>query len=117
MPIGQSSTNTSSSTSGAEGAAKGLTSTLGNLTGGVVKTAGGAVGSVGQGLGETINSEFTLSFNTPQKRKPKVNANLKGTVDTTGTKAVGNGLQGLTGGVKDGADALGKGAENAGQWK
>lgn len=56
MPIGQSSTNTT--TSGAEGAAKGLTSTLGNLTGGVVKTAGGAVGSVGQGLGETINSEF-----------------------------------------------------------
>lgn len=90
MPIGQSSTNTT--TSGAEGAAKGLTSTLGNLTGGVVKTAGGAVGSVGQGLGETINN-------------------------TTGTKAVGNGLQGLTGGVKDGADALGKGAENAGQWK
>lgn len=51
------------------------------------------------------------------KKKEKVNANLQGTVDTTGTKAVGNGLQGLTGGVKDGADALGKGAENAGQWK
>lgn len=51
------------------------------------------------------------------KKRKKVNANLQGTVDTTGTKAVGNGLQGLTGGVKDGADALGKGAENAGQWK
>jgi len=67
----------------------------------------------------------SLSSNTPkkikrnkiQKERKKVNANLKGTVDTTGTKAVGNGLQGLTGGVKDGADALGKGAENAGQWK
>lgn len=60
----------------------------------------------------------SLSFNTPKKiKKKKVNANLQGTVDTTGTKAVGNGLQGLTGGVKDGADALGKGAENAGQWK
>lgn len=58
----------------------------------------------------------SLSSNTPTKEK-KVNANVKGTVDTTGTKAVGNGLQGLTGGVKDGADALGKGAENAGQWK
>lgn len=67
MPIGQSSTNTSSS--GAEGAAKGLTSTLGNLTGGVVKTAGGAVGSVGQGLGETINSEFYLL--TPPKKIKK----------------------------------------------
>lgn len=64
MPIGQSSTN--NTTSGAEGAAKGLTSTLGNLTGGVVKTAGGAVGSVGQGLGETINSEFP--FLTPHKK-------------------------------------------------
>lgn len=52
-----------------------------------------------------------------KKKEKKVNANPKGTVDTTGTKAVGNGLQGLTGGVKDGADALGKGAENAGQWK
>lgn len=63
----------------------------------------------------------SLSSNTPKKikrlKKIKVNANVKGTVDTTGTKAVGNGLQGLTGGVKDGADALGKGAENAGQWK
>lgn len=68
MPIGQSSTNTSS-TSGAEGAAKGLTSTLGNLTGGVVKTAGGAVGSVGQGLGETINSEFIFAFLLKKKKK------------------------------------------------
>lgn len=62
----------------------------------------------------------SLSSNTPKKNKEeknKVNADLQGTVDTTGTKAVGNGLQGLTGGVKDGADALGKGAENAGQWK
>lgn len=60
----------------------------------------------------------SLSFQHPQgHKKKKVNANLKGAVDTTGTKAVGNGLQGLTGGVKDGADALGKGAENAGQWK
>ena len=55
MPIGQSNNN------GAEGVAKGVTSTLGNLTGGVVKTAGGVVGSVGQGLGDTINSELSLA--------------------------------------------------------
>lgn len=67
MPIGQSSTN--NTTSGAEGAAKGLTSTLGNLTGGVVKTAGGAVGSVGQGLGETFNSEFIFIFLFKKNKK------------------------------------------------
>lgn len=55
MPIGQSNNG------GAEGAAKGVTSTLGNLTGGVVKTAGGLVGTAGEGLGNTINSESALS--------------------------------------------------------
>lgn len=56
MPIGQSSNNNT----GVEGAAKGLTSTLGNLTGGILKTAGGVVGSVGTGLGDTINSGSLL---------------------------------------------------------
>jgi hypothetical protein len=51
MPIGQENN------SGAEAVAKGVTSTLGNLTGGITKTAGGLVGSVGEGLGNTINSE------------------------------------------------------------
>lgn len=37
--------------------------------------------------------------------------------DTTGTKAVGDGLQYVTGGVENGANAVGKGAEDAGQWK
>lgn len=36
---------------------------------------------------------------------------------TTGTKQVGDGLQSLTGGVEDGANRLGKGAENAGEGK
>lgn len=37
--------------------------------------------------------------------------------NTTGTKAVGDGLQSLTGGIEDAGNTAGKGAENAGQWK
>lgn len=55
MPIGENNN------SGVEGAAKGVTSTLGNLTGGVVKTAGSLVGSAGEGLGNTINSKTPQS--------------------------------------------------------
>ncbi|KAK0902275.1 hypothetical protein LTR91_019087 [Friedmanniomyces endolithicus] len=85
MPIGQQE-------SGAEGAAKGVTSTLGNAAGGLSKTVGGVVGATGRGLGDTINS-------------------------TTGTKQAGDSLQGVTGGIEDGANSAGKGAENAGQMK
>lgn len=60
--------------------------------GGITKTAGGIVGTAGRGVGDTINN-------------------------TTGTKAVGDGLQSLTGGIEDAGNTAGKGAENAGQWK
>ncbi|MBA7492097.1 hypothetical protein ES702_02646 [subsurface metagenome] len=50
------------------------------------------MGTAGRGLGDTINS-------------------------TTGTKAVGDGLKGVTGGIEDAGHSAGKGAENAGQWK
>lgn len=70
MPIGEQN-------KGAEGAAKGVTSTvssssvdhsstsltvrqLGNAAGGVSRTVGGIVGATGRGLGDTINSK--LSF-------------------------------------------------------
>lgn len=46
------------------------------------------MGAAGRGLGSTVNN-------------------------TTGTKAVGDGLRGLTDGVEDGAVGLGKGVENA----
>ncbi|KAK4502535.1 hypothetical protein PRZ48_005960 [Zasmidium cellare] len=85
MPIGEQD-------KGVEGAAKGVTSTLGNAAGGVSRTVGGIVGSAGRGLGDTINN-------------------------TTGTKQVGDGLQSVTGDIEDGATNVGKGAENAGQWK
>lgn len=50
------------------------------------------MGTAGRGVGDTINN-------------------------TTGTKAVGDGLQSLTGGIESGANSVGKGAENAGEWK
>lgn len=95
---------------GAEGAAKSVTSTVcphthskpshqiiddfqfGTAVGGITRTAGNVVGAAGKGVGDTINN-------------------------TTGTKQVGDGLQSLTNGVDDGANRLGKGAENAGEWK
>jgi len=77
---------------GAEGVAKGVTSTVGNLLGGVGRTAGTVVGAAGRGVGDTINS-------------------------TTGTQAVGNGLKSVTDGVEGGAHSVSKGAEDLGQWK
>ncbi|KAF2857284.1 hypothetical protein K470DRAFT_178575 [Piedraia hortae CBS 480.64] len=72
--------------------AKGVTSTVGNAAGGLTRTVGGIVGATGKGVGETINK-------------------------TTGTTAVGDSLQSLTGGLEKGATQAGKGAENAGEWK
>lgn len=37
--------------------------------------------------------------------------------NTTGTKQAGDGLKSVTGGVEDAGQHVGKGAENAGQWK
>lgn len=34
-----------------------------------------------------------------------------------GTKQGGDALKGVTGGIQDGANSVGKGAENAGEWK
>lgn len=58
----------------------------------MTSTAGNLVGTAGRGVGETINN-------------------------TTGTKAVGDGLQGITGGIENAGNSAGKGAENAGQGK
>ncbi|WPH03115.1 Hypothetical protein R9X50_00599000 [Acrodontium crateriforme] len=77
---------------GVEGAAKSVTSTVGSGAAGLSNTVGGVVGSAGRGLGTTIN-------------------------DTTGTKAVGDGLQGVTDGVEDASSSAARGAKNAGEWK
>jgi len=60
--------------------------------GGVVNTAGAVVGTAGRGIGSTVNN-------------------------TTGTRVVGDSLVGVTDGVEQGATSVGKGVENAGQWK
>jgi hypothetical protein len=68
------------------------TSQLGTAVGGISRTAGGLVGTAGRGLGQTINN-------------------------TTGTKAVGDGLQGLTNGVEDGVANLARGVEDGSKGK
>ena len=69
-----------------------LASQVGNAFGGLTKTVGGVVGTAGRGVGETFNQ-------------------------TTGTKQAGDALQGLTDGVENGANSVGKGVEDAGQGK
>ena len=80
--------------SGASGAATAVTSTLGNLVGGLSNTAGGIVGATGRGLGQTVT----------------------GVTGNTG-KPVGDALQSLGNGVQDGTSQVARGAENAGQGK
>jgi hypothetical protein len=60
--------------------------------GGISRTAGGLVGTAGRGLGQTINN-------------------------TTGTKAVGDGLQSLTNGLEDGVANVARGVEDGSKGK
>ncbi|KXT08829.1 hypothetical protein AC579_1894 [Pseudocercospora musae] len=53
---------------------------------------GGVVGALGRGVGDTINN-------------------------TTGTKAVGQGLQGVTNGIENGATSIAKGVEDGSKGK
>lgn len=67
-------------------------SQLGTAVGGISRTAGGLVGTAGRGVGQTINN-------------------------TTGTKAVGDGLQGLTNGIEDGVANVARGVEDGSKGK
>lgn len=89
MPI-----NTDSSDYGATGAAKFVTSTLGNTVGGVARTVGGVTGAAGRGLGDTIT----------------------GATGSLG-KPVGDALANATTGLESGTKRVAKGVEDAGQWK
>ncbi|OQD67189.1 hypothetical protein PENDEC_c042G01559 [Penicillium decumbens] len=51
MPIGNGSQD-----QGATGAAKWVTSTLGNTVGGITRTVGGVAGTATRGIGDTITS-------------------------------------------------------------
>ncbi|KAL4990330.1 hypothetical protein BDW68DRAFT_175045 [Aspergillus falconensis] len=95
MPTNNWSSNTSSSNdSGVTGAAKFVTSTLGNTVGGVSKTVGGVTGAATRGLGDTVNSA----------------------TGSTG-RPVGDALGSVGTGLEDGLKKVGKGVEDAGQWK
>ncbi|KAL4968005.1 uncharacterized protein BDV14DRAFT_168050 [Aspergillus stella-maris] len=83
-----------SSDKGATGAAKFVTSTLGNTVGGLTGTVGGIAGTATRGLGDTINSA----------------------TGSTG-KPVGDALGSAGSGLEDGLKNVGKGVENAGQWR
>ncbi|KAH0837052.1 hypothetical protein Z517_04255 [Fonsecaea pedrosoi CBS 271.37] len=89
MPI-----NTSSSDEGATGAAKFVTSTVGNTIGGLTRTVGGITGAAGRGIGDTIT----------------------GATGSAG-KPLGDGLANALTGVENGARKVARGVEDAGQWK
>jgi hypothetical protein len=79
---------------GVTGAAKFVTSTLGNAVGGVGRTAGNITGAAGRGIGDTITSA------TGSAGKP-----------------VGDALHSVGTGVENGANNVARGVENAGRWK
>ncbi|KAL8980284.1 MAG: hypothetical protein Q9205_004590 [Flavoplaca limonia] len=79
---------------GATGAAKFVTSTVGNTVGGLGRTVGGVVGAGGRGLGQTIT----------------------GATGSAG-KPVGEAIESLGNGVENGANGVSKGVEDAGKWK
>lgn len=79
---------------GATGAAKWVTSAVGNTVGGVTRTLGGVTGAAGRGIGDTINSA----------------------TGSTG-KVVGDGFGKVGSGAEEGAKSVAKGVEDAGNWK
>ncbi len=89
MPI-----NVDNSDTGATGAAKFVTSTLGNTVGGIARTVGGVTGAAGRGIGDTIT----------------------GATGSAG-KPVGDALANVTSGVEDATKKTAKGVEEAGAWQ
>ncbi|KAH1757296.1 hypothetical protein KXX41_006482 [Aspergillus fumigatus] len=84
----------SSQDTGVTGAAKFVTSTVGNTVGGVSRTVGGVTGAAARGVGGTITSA------TGSAGKP-----------------VGDALGSVGTGVEDAANRVAKGVEDAGQWR
>ncbi|KAI4121411.1 MAG: hypothetical protein LQ338_006381 [Usnochroma carphineum] len=79
---------------GATGAAKFVTSTVGNTVGGLGRTVGGIVGAGGRGLGQTVTGA-TGSAGQP----------------------IGEALESLGNGIEGGTKNVSKGVEDAGKWK
>ncbi|KAI0100280.1 hypothetical protein GGR51DRAFT_564304 [Nemania sp. FL0031] len=78
---------------GVTGAAKFVTSTLGNAVGGVGRTAGNITGAAGRGIGDTVTS-----------------------VTGSAGKPVGDAIGNVGTGIENGANSVAKGVENAGRW-
>ncbi|KAI6091650.1 hypothetical protein F4821DRAFT_254966 [Hypoxylon rubiginosum] len=78
--------NKSNQDSGVTGAAKFVTSTVGNVVGGVGRTAGGVVGAASRGIGDTVT----------------------GATGSAG-KPVGDALSSVGTGVQNGAEGVSKG--------
>lgn len=89
-----SNPTSSSSDSGVTGAAKFVTSTLGNTVGGLSRTAGNVTGAASRGIGDTITSA-TGSAGQP----------------------VGDALGNIGTAVENGVSDVAKGVERAGEWK
>ncbi len=79
---------------GVTGAAKFVTSTVGNTVGGLGRTVGNVTGAAARGVGDTIT----------------------GATGSAG-KPVGDALGSVGTGIQDGANSVSKGVENAGQWR
>ena len=86
--------NNKDKNTGATGAAKVVTSTLGNTVGGLTNTVGGVVGAASRGLGETVTGA-TGGFGKP----------------------LGDGLSNVGTGIEGGAASVAKGVKDAGEWK
>ncbi|KAH9907531.1 hypothetical protein F4778DRAFT_777957 [Xylariomycetidae sp. FL2044] len=79
---------------GVTGAAKFVTSSVGNAVGGIGRTVGNVTGAAGRGVGDTISNS------TGSAGKP-----------------IGDAISNIGTGVEGGANSVSKGVENAGQWK
>ncbi|KAK3330705.1 hypothetical protein B0H66DRAFT_544671 [Apodospora peruviana] len=92
--LNMSDDKTKDTQSGASGAAKTVTSTLGNTVGGVTNTAGGILGAAGRGIGDTVNSV------TGEAGRP-----------------VGDGISNIGSGIEGAGQQASQGVKNAGEWK
>lgn len=85
---------TNNQDSGVTGAAKFVTSTLGNTVGGLGRTVGGVTGAATRGISDTIT----------------------GATGSAG-KPIGDALANAGTGIENGTKDVAKGVENAGEWK
>lgn len=89
-----STMNNNSTSKGATGVAKTVTSTVGDTVGGLTNTVGGVLGVATRGVGEAVNSA------TGGLGKP-----------------LGDGIANIGTGVEGGVGSVAQGVKDAGEWK